>query len=227
MLQVERVALEFWGNNIYWLVSHILLVKHDGFRDNIMFVFVLSEIIPSPETRQAINDTPISQNASVSMPMCENSSISQDSFLEVDVSGGKQTNVAAPRGILKHLSASSSTDSLPSCLELQYPCSLDSPTDTLIDRKQVRFSTAVSQSGVKWQDGKEVGEHSLLDTDSSAPENASDLEKAGSSTSGTHKPLLKQSQVDSQEGEPGCKYEANIQEQEAGQHLVFGGKNST
>ncbi|XP_028277804.1 synaptotagmin-like protein 2 isoform X3 [Parambassis ranga] len=180
------------------------------------------EIIPSPETRQATNDTPISQNASVSMPMCENSSISQDSFLEVDVSGGKQTKVAAPRGILKHLSASSSTDSLPSCLEPQYPCSLDCPTDTWIDRKQVRFSTAVSQSGVKWQDGKEVGEHSLLDTDSSTPENASDLEKAGSSPAGTHEPSLKHSQVDSQEGEPGCKYEANIQEQEAGQHLVFG-----
>lgn len=86
----------------------------------------------------------------------------------------------------------------------------------------------VVRSGVERQDGMELGEHSLLDVDSIAPseaENDSDLENTGSTTVGTHRPLLSQSQVDSQEGELGCKNEAYLQEQEAGQHQVLGGKS--
>eukprot|EP00064_Thunnus_orientalis_P000558 superscaffoldBa00000028_g559 len=105
------------------------------------------------------NDSPDTQNASVSMPMPENQAVctsSQDCFLEVDRSAGRQIISAAPRGILKRLSTSSSTDSLLSRLDLQSPVSLDSPTETWIDRKQVRFSSTVSRSGVEWQDGKEL-----------------------------------------------------------------------
>ncbi|XP_042286893.1 synaptotagmin-like protein 2 isoform X5 [Thunnus maccoyii] len=172
------------------------------------------------------NDSPDTQNASVSMPMPENQAVctsSQDCFLEVDRSAGRQIISAAPRGILKRLSTSSSTDSLLSRLDLQSPVSLDSPTETWIDRKQVRFSSTVSRSGVEWQDGKELGEHSLLDVDlivSSETENNSNLENDGrTTTTGTHRPLLTQSQADLQEGELSCK---NLQKQDPGQHQVFG-----
>ncbi|AWP00568.1 putative synaptotagmin-like protein 2 [Scophthalmus maximus] len=114
----------------------------------------------------------VSQNAdSVPVPIPENTAVanSQDCFVEVDGAAGRETNCAAPRGILKHLSTSSSTDSLLSPLDLQSPVSPDSPTETWMDRKQVKFSSMVSQSGEEWQNGKELGEHSLLDNDSIAP----------------------------------------------------------
>ncbi|XP_071317192.1 synaptotagmin-like protein 2 isoform X2 [Trachinotus anak] len=173
----------------------------------------------------------VAQNASVSMPMPKNRAVStssQDCFVEVDGPGCNQTNSAAPRGILKHLSTSSSTDSLFSHLDLQSPVSLDSPTEHWTDRKQVRFSTMVSHSGDEWQDGKELGEHSLLDIDSTASSamednrlNNRDFENAGRRTSGTHKLLLSQSRVDSQEGELSCRNETDFREQEAGQHQVL------
>ncbi|TDH04535.1 hypothetical protein EPR50_G00133750 [Perca flavescens] len=175
--------------------------------------------------KQDLNDSP---NASVPMPMPENREVitsSQPCFVEENGQGDQQTNTAAPRGILKHLSTSSSTDSLFSRLDLQSPVSLDSLPETWIDRKQVRFSSTVGWSELEWQDGKELGEHSLLDVDSVTPselENNSDLDHTGSTTVGTRRPLLRQSQVDSQEGELICKDEASLQEQEAGQHLVLG-----
>ncbi|XP_032389471.1 synaptotagmin-like protein 2 isoform X2 [Etheostoma spectabile] len=175
--------------------------------------------------KQDLNDSP---NASVPMPMPENTEVitsSQDCFVEEDGQGDQQTNTAAPRGILKHLFTSSSTDSLFSHLDLQSPVSLDSLPDTWIDRKQVRFSSTVGWSGVEWQDGKELGEHSMLDVDSITPselENNSDFDNTGSTTVGTLMPLPKQNQADSQEGELNCKDEESLQEKEAGQHPVLG-----
>ncbi|KAI3373680.1 hypothetical protein L3Q82_021958 [Scortum barcoo] len=175
--------------------------------------------------KQDPNDSLVTQNASVPMPMPRAVGTSlQDCFVEVDGPGDRLTNCAVPRGILKHLSTSSSTDSLFSHLDLQSPVSQDSPSETWIDRKHVRFSSMVVQSGVEWQDGKELGEHSLLDVDFITPseENNSDLGDTGGTAVGTHSPLLNQSQVDSQEGELNCKNEACLQEQEAGQHQVVG-----
>ncbi|XP_070772893.1 synaptotagmin-like protein 2 isoform X2 [Enoplosus armatus] len=177
------------------------------------------------DLKQVPNDSPFTQNASIPMP--ENragGTSSQVCFVELDGPGGTQTNAAAPRGILKHLSASSSTDSLFSRLDPPGPVSLDSPTETWIDRKQVRFSSTVAQAGAEWQDGKELGEHSLLDVDSVTPsevENNSDLENTGSTAVGTCRPLLSQSQVDFQEGVLNSKNEAYLQEQDAGQHQVL------
>lgn len=134
----------------------------------------------------------------------------------------------ALRGILKHLSTSSSTDSLLSRLDPQSPVSLDSPTETWIDRKQVRFSSTVSQSGVEWLDGKELGEHSLLEANFIAPfeaENISELQNTVSTTFGKCRPLLEQSQVDSEEGELSYKNEAYLQDQKAGM-LAFGTKEN-
>ncbi|XP_042355103.1 synaptotagmin-like protein 2 isoform X2 [Plectropomus leopardus] len=175
--------------------------------------------------KQDPNESPITQDASVPISMPPNSTSSQDCFVEEDRPGGQQTyNSAAPRSILKHLSTSSSTDSMFSHLDLQSPVSLDSPTETWIDRKQVRFSSTVSHSGVEWQDGKELGEHSLLDVDSialSEAENNNNLEDTGSAAVGKLRPLLRQSHVESLEGEVNSKNEANLQEQEADQHLVL------
>ncbi|XP_049448493.1 synaptotagmin-like protein 2 isoform X3 [Epinephelus fuscoguttatus] len=182
----------------------------------------VSDLIQDP------NDSLIAQNASVPMPMPQNregSTSSQDCFVEEDRPEGQLTNSAAPRSILKRLSTSSSTDSMFSHLDLQSPVSLDSPTDSWIDRKQVRFSPMVSQTGTEWQDGRELGEHSLLDVDSLnpfAPGNNSYLENAGTTTVGTQRPSLCQSHVDSQEGELNSKNEANLQEQEGGHLQVLG-----
>lgn len=203
-----------------------------------MFLFLSEPLPPSDscisyanDLKQDPNDSPLTQNAPVPMPMPENRAVStssQDCFVEVDEPGGSQTNSAAPRGILKHLSTSSSTDTLFSRLDPHSPVSLDSPTETWIDRKQVRFSFSAGRSGVEWQDGKELGEHSLLDVDFIAPseaENNSNLENTVSTIFGTCRPLFKQSQEDSEEGELNCKNEACLQEQEAGQHQVLGGKS--
>uniref|UniRef100_A0A8C2YZP1 Synaptotagmin-like 2a n=1 Tax=Cyclopterus lumpus TaxID=8103 RepID=A0A8C2YZP1_CYCLU len=169
--------------------------------------------------KQEPNDSPITQNASMPMPMPVNISSSHDSFVEEDRPGGQQTNSTAPRGILKHLSTSSNTDSLFSCLDLQSPVSLDSPTPTesWIDRKQVRFSSKAGQSGVEWQDGMELGENGLLDVNPITPseaENNNDLEDTGRAPVGIRGPVFNQSKVDSQEGELNGKYESNLQEQE-------------
>ncbi|XP_035482478.1 synaptotagmin-like protein 2 isoform X3 [Scophthalmus maximus] len=173
----------------------------------------------------------VSQNAdSVPVPIPENTAVanSQDCFVEVDGAAGRETNCAAPRGILKHLSTSSSTDSLLSPLDLQSPVSPDSPTETWMDRKQVKFSSMVSQSGEEWQNGKELGEHSLLDNDSIAPSemensclNNSYLDNTDSTATDTQ--ILNQSGVDLQEGGAvRLETEANQREQEAGRHQVLG-----
>ncbi|XP_070838773.1 synaptotagmin-like protein 2 isoform X6 [Chaetodon trifascialis] len=179
------------------------------------------------DLKQALNHGMVSQNASVPMPKLEIRAVStssQDCFPEVDGPGGRQSNTAAPRGILKRLSNSSSTDFLFSHLDPQSPVSLDSLTETWIDRKQVRFSNTVGRSKVEWQDGKELGEHILLDIDSIAPseaENNSDLESAVSTNAGTCRSFLRQSQVDSQHGELNCENEVYLQDQEAGKQQVI------
>ncbi|XP_069366396.1 uncharacterized protein sytl2a isoform X3 [Paralichthys olivaceus] len=173
----------------------------------------------------------VTQNASVLMSMPENTASStsyQEHFSEVDGPVGKQPNSSALRGILKQFYASISAESLLSPVDLQNPVSLDSTAE--IDRKQVRFSSMVSQSGVEWQNGKELGEHSLLDVDSitlSETENNRVnncyLEKTGCTTSGTHRAILNQCGVDSQEGEVSFRNEAKLREQETGQQQVLGG----
>lgn len=156
------------------------------------------------------------------------STSSQDCLIEVDYSGCRQINSTAPRGILKHLSASSSTDSQFPRFDLDSPLSLASATETWIDRKQVRFTSALSQSGAEWQDGKELGEHSVLDNDSLSERensrlNSRDLENTYSSPI-THRALPSLSLADSQEAELTCKDEAGQHEHDAGRDQEFGGK---
>lgn len=149
------------------------------------------------------------------------SSSSRDCFSEVDRPGCRKSNAAVPRGILKHLSASSSTGPVFLCNDLQSPVSPDSPPENWIDRKQVRFSSPIGQSRVEWQDGKELGEHSLLDIDSIT------ASEEGNNSVSTCKPLLRQSQVDSKGGELCCKNKANLQQQDVSHHKVLGGKSFT
>ncbi|XP_010766157.1 muscle M-line assembly protein unc-89-like [Notothenia coriiceps] len=147
---------------------------------------------------------------------------SHDCSVEEDGPWAQQNNSAALRGILKHLSLCSPADLLLSPLDLS-PGSLDPPAEAWIDRKQVRFSPTVGRHDVEWLQGKELGEHSLLDIDSNTPchtENNSDLEKSGGTAVGPCMPSLYQSKVDLQEGELSCKNEANLQKQEAGQQVL-------
>ncbi|XP_034058331.1 synaptotagmin-like protein 2 isoform X2 [Gymnodraco acuticeps] len=164
------------------------------------------------------NDSLITQNASVLIAMPEHrtfSICSHDCSVEEDGPWAQQNNSAALRGILKHLSLCSPADPLLS--------PLDPPAEAWIDRKQVRFSPTVGRHDVEWLQGKELGEHSLLDIDSNTPchtENNSDLEKSGGTAVGPCMPSLYQSKVDLQEGELSCKNEANLQKQEAGQQVL-------
>ncbi|KAE8288111.1 Synaptotagmin-like protein 2 [Larimichthys crocea] len=171
-----------------------------------------SSIFFASALKQDPGYNPFTQNAYVPI----NSSVSNSSQ-EVDGPEDRETNFpVSPRGILKHLFTYSPLDSPFSHLDPQSPVSLNSPTETW---KQVRFSSVVGQSSVDWHDGKELGEYSVLDVDSIAPsevENNRNLEHTVSTTVRTGRPLVRQSKVDSQEGEQ------ILQEQEAGQHQVPG-----
>nr|XP_043898561.1 synaptotagmin-like protein 2 isoform X2 [Solea senegalensis] len=154
---------------------------------------------------------------------------SSDSFADTDGPEGRQTNSSAPRGILKPLLSSSFTDTLVADLEVQNPVIVDPSNDTWTDRRQVRFNSMVSQGSVERQKGKELGEHSLLDFDSSAPSemednglNNYDLVGLGETSAGTQRPVLNQSQEDAQDDDVSCKNEAKLWGQEAGRHRVLG-----
>ncbi|KAM9846914.1 uncharacterized protein sytl2a isoform 2-T3 [Aulostomus maculatus] len=169
---------------------------------------------------QEPNNCPVTQKASVSVPTPTSRGVScssQDGLDEVDTS---EVCSAAPRGILKQLPMSSSIDSLLPHLEPQSP---DFPAETWIDKKQVRFSSMVGRSGAEWQDGKELGEHSLLDVDVVSPcetEKDSNLEIKDGSSAGTHWLVLEQSHTESQlHGENICGIFPN---QGAGQHQALG-----
>lgn len=190
---------------------HLFLFLSEPFPSSGSSIFFASALKQDP------GYNPFTQNAYVPI----NSSVSNSSQ-EVDGPEDRETNSpVSPRGILKHLFTYSPLDSPFSHLDPQSPVSLNSPTETW---KQVRFSSVVGQSSVDWHDGKELGEYSVLDVDSIAPfevENNRDLENTVSTTVRTGRPLVRQSKVDSQEGEQ------ILQEQEAGQHQVPGGKSFT
>lgn len=168
----------------------------------------------------------VNQNASDSISMPENRAVgtsSQDYFPEVDGPADGQPISAVPRGILKHLSTSSSPDSLFCCLEPQNPGSLDSPPETCIDRKQVRFSPMVGRRRADWQNGKELGEHSLLDNDAIAPSGVelnSSIENAATNPVSEHRPLLSHGLLDAQEDDLNYKNEADLQHQETTPQLL-------
>lgn len=177
----------------------------------------------------------VTQNASVPMSMPENtaSTSSQDCCDELEEPEGRHSDsaAAAPRSILKRMSTSSSTDSLSSYLDLQSPAGLDPPAETSMDRRQVRFSNMVSHIAEEWQDGKELGEHGLLDVDtvvSSEMENCDlnnhDLEESDRRTTDDHELILSENGADAQESEPSCKNEAEFKEPEAEQQQVLSGK---
>ncbi|XP_076017438.1 uncharacterized protein sytl2a isoform X2 [Genypterus blacodes] len=178
---------------------------------------------------QDCNDSPVPQNASV--PLSE---VSQH-FSEADESTGRENNSSPPRGILKYMPSCSFTDSVFSQDDQSSPKALDSPTEPIlaqdrealgwIDRKQVRFSPAVGCGGVKRQDGKELGEHSVLDTDSITPteeENNNKSLNAGSNLTGMRRPLVKQREVDLDEGDLSFEKEANLLNKDGDQHQVPG-----
>ncbi|XP_030648072.1 synaptotagmin-like protein 2 [Chanos chanos] len=103
---------------------------------------------------------------------------SQNSLLDNTDPADRQRSSVIPRGILKHSSSSSSSgDSFPLRSPLSSPLSPQSPKSpsaeygslSWLDRKQVRFSPAINASDTAvLQDGRELGEHGLLDQESSS-----------------------------------------------------------
>lgn len=97
------------------------------------------------------------------------STTNEDKNADVDDPEGRQLNLVTPRGILKYmLSPTDSPD-----VESQSSVSAECPIEAWTDRKQVRFSS------VKRQDGKELGEHSLLDVDLFTPSETENNTEAG------------------------------------------------
>lgn len=177
---------------------------------------------------QNLNDS--SQSESVPTPTPKNealgsSSGSHDWIPEVEEPGGRQTNTAAPCGILKHLPALSSTDTLLSQQGRTSPVSPGSPSEAWIDRKQVRFSPMVAHSRLEWQRGKELGEHSVLDVDSITPSLLDEDSDLQSCTVRTCDPFLHQSTLDAQEGDLTCGNKAEVQEQQSAQPQLTDGKS--
>lgn len=169
----------------------------------------------------------VNENASDSNSMPENRAVStspQDYFPEVDEPADGQPISAVPCGILKHLSISSSPEYLFSCLEPQNSGSLDLSPETCIDRKQVRFSPMVGRKR-DWQNGKELGEHSLLDTDTITPSGA---EQNNSNENDATNPVSEHRSLhgllDAQADDHNCKNEADLQDQETTSQL-FDRKN--
>ncbi|XP_074528325.1 uncharacterized protein sytl2a [Halichoeres trimaculatus] len=124
--------------------------RKNPFNSDIIESFVAEEVSEAVTQTLTLDEEPLS---------------SCDDLSQLDELGGKQTTSAAPRSILKHLSPSSSSDSLFPRLVQQTLVSLDCPSESWIDRKQVRFSSMVSHSAQDLQDRRELGEHSLLDVD--------------------------------------------------------------
>ncbi|XP_024921696.1 synaptotagmin-like protein 2 isoform X4 [Cynoglossus semilaevis] len=161
-----------------------------------------------------------SQNAPESNAVSSNS---QDSLVELNGSEVRQNNGVALRGILKQWSTSSSMDTSASDLDL------DSPTEMWIDKKQVRFNSMVRQSTVERQNGRELGDHSLLDNNANAPPemennhlNNCDLENGGSAATGTRNTIPSQSGVGSQEEDGGCQNKARLVQREDGSNNGHG-----
>lgn len=183
---------------------------------------------------QECNDSPVPQNASVHL-----SEVSQH-LSEEDEPTGRESSSSPPRGILKYVPSCSFTDSVCSQDDQSSPKAPDSPTETIlaqdreargwIDRKQVRFSPAVGCGGVKRQDGKELGEHSVLDTDSINPtdeENNNKSLNAGSNLTEMRRPLVKQREVDLDADDLSFQKEAKLLNRECDQHQVPSGKSLT
>ncbi|XP_072231812.1 uncharacterized protein [Leuresthes tenuis] len=146
---------------------------------------------------------------------------SQDSFVKVDGSSGRQAGSADLQAVIENRSASSSTQSL---FFHEVPQSPVSPaTETWTANKQLSFSS--DQRAVEELDGKQLGERSSIHAEPhplSEVENAGGLESFSCTNAGTQEPLLQQSQVDAQEDELNCKIEENFQDDEAGPHQIIG-----
>lgn len=115
------------------------------------------------------------------------------------------------RAISKNVSPST-TQFLSSHVDPQSPVRL--ADKTWADRKKATLSPD-GCSPVEWQDGKELGEHGLVDVNPSAPceeQHSSDLRNTRSTCISTQNP------------QEGGENETNFQEPGAGQHQVSGGE---
>lgn len=176
---------------------------------------------PAGDLRADLPDNTVMHNAFVPRPAAENTAVSigrRGRSAEVDRPGGGE-NDAPTHGIPKHRPGASST----AHLDPQNPVNHVSSTQAWRDRKRVRLSSADAPRRAAWRDGKELGEHSLLDMDCTALAEAQrgDLESAVSLDLPTDLPLLLQ---DPLHQEPKGKNQ-DLSDQEAARHQLLYGKN--
>ncbi|XP_028322261.1 synaptotagmin-like protein 2 isoform X2 [Gouania willdenowi] len=94
--------------------------------------------------------------------------------------------------------------------------------DNCANKKQVRFCSAIGPNGVKCQDGKELGEHGLLDSDHYATSETQMANNSHRDSTNALQPHLKTNHLDSTEGALVFKHGTHFQEQQAKKTLHIG-----
>lgn len=173
------------------------------------------------DLRADLPDDTVMHNAFVPRPAEENTAVSigrWDRSAEVDRPGGGD-NDTPTHGIPEHQPIASST----AHLEPRNPVDQVSSAQTWRGRKQLRLSSEDAPRRAAWRDGKELGEHGLLDMDCPALEEAEkgDLEGAVSLDLPSDVPQLLQAPLHQ---EPKGRNQ-DLSDQEVARHPSLYGKN--
>lgn len=164
-------------------------------------------------------------NASDPPPVAEKAAVSsrrQGCSAEVDRPGAPKNITPATHGVLGHVLAASGAV-LHAHPDPQNPVKPVSSAETSSGRKQARPSSADAPARAARRDGKELGEHTLLDMDHMALTEAEggDLESAGRVDLQTDlSPLVKIPRDEDLQG----KYQ---EQQDVAGHRLLGGKSLT
>lgn len=160
-------------------------------------------------------------------PVAENSAVSirrQGCSAEVDRPGARKNITPATRGVSEHVLAASGAV-LHAHLHPQDPEKSVCSAETSSGRKRARPSSTDAPARTAWRDGKELGEHTVLDTDCMALAEAEggDLERTGRLDLQTDLPPLVESPTDEElQGK-----NQDLPQQDVAGHRLLGGKSLT
>ncbi|XP_029704771.1 synaptotagmin-like protein 2 isoform X3 [Takifugu rubripes] len=155
---------------------------------------------PAADPRADLASCALMHNAFDPPPVAENLAVSirrQGCSAEVDRPEARKNITPATRGVPEHVLAASGAV-LHAPLDPQDPVKPASSAESSSDRKQVRPSSTDAPARAAWRDGKELGEHTLLDMDRMALAEAEggDLESTGRLDLQTDLPPLVESPTD-------------------------------